>query len=111
MARYQVGTLIDLGNREAVSLDDVKGSTLSLLSGTIWVTQHDDPEDIVLDRGADWVVERDGRTVLQAQDDALVYVIGRGIKPIAKPWRGELTQRHGWWTHLLSLHRTFVPYL
>ena len=93
MARYQTGTLIDLSNHEALSLDDVKGATLSLLSGTLWVTQHQDPQDIVLESGEDWVVERDGRTVLQAQDDALVYVAGRDIKPIAKPWLAESAQR------------------
>jgi hypothetical protein len=109
MARYQTGTLIDLSSHEALSLDDVKGATLSLLSGTLWVTQYHDPQDIVLESGEDWVVERDGRTVLQAQDDALVYVVGRDIKPIAKPWLAESAQRRTWWTHLLSLDRTFVP--
>ena len=110
MASYQVGTLIDFSNREAVSLDDVKGSRLSLLTGTLWITQHDDPQDIVLRGGEDWVVERDGRTVLQAQNDALVYVVGRDIKPIAEPSPAESPPR-GAWTHLLRLRRPFVPYV
>jgi hypothetical protein len=111
MARYQSGTLINLDHHEAVSLDDVKGATVRLLRGTLWVTQHHDPQDIVLRGGDNWVVERDGRTVLEAQEDAVVYVVGRNIKPLAEPWQPRPEKRPTWLDQLLSLERTFVPHV
>jgi len=111
MACYQNGTLIDLKDREAVSLDNVRGATLRLLAGTLWVTQHHDLQDIVLRSGDNWVVERDGRTVLEAQDDSVVCVVGRDIKPLAQPWIGDSDKLPRWLTHMLSLERTFVPYV
>ena len=111
MACYQTSTLIDLKDREAISLDDVRGATLRLLRGTLWVTQHHDPQDIVLRTGDNWVVERDGRTVLEAQDDSVVCVLGRDIKPLAQPWTSNVESLPRWLTHVLSLERTFVPYV
>ncbi|HVO89247.1 MAG TPA: DUF2917 domain-containing protein [Casimicrobiaceae bacterium] len=111
MASYQTGTLIDLKDREAVSLDNVRGATLRLLRGTLWVTQHDDPQDIVLRDGDNWVVERNGRTVLEAQDDSVVCLVGRDIKPVAQPWVSNTENLPSWLTHVLSLERAFVPYV
>jgi len=111
MACYQPGTLIDLNNHEAVSLDDVRGATLRLVRGTLWITQHHDSQDIVLRSGDNWVVERDGRTVLEAQEDTVVYVVGRAIRPVAEPWKGVATP--GWLTRLaerLGNPDRFVPH-
>jgi hypothetical protein len=111
MACYQPGTLIDLHNREAVSLDDVRGATLRLIRGTLWVTQHHDTEDIVLRSGDNWVVERDGRTVLEAQEDTVVCIVGRAIKPLAQPWKA--TSSANWYERLaerLANPNRFVPH-
>jgi len=52
--------------------------------GTLWITQEDDPQDVVLRAGDNWVVERNGLTVVEAQDDAIFCVVGRHLEtPIA----------------------------
>jgi len=113
MACFQPGTLIDLGNHEAVSLDDVRGATLRLLRGKVWLTQHEDPQDIVLRDGDNWVVERNGRTVLEAQEDALVCVVGRKIKPVAGAWTDSVRAAgwRDWIADWVDQERSFVPYV
>ena len=81
MACYAAGTIIELGAREAVTLNDVRGSTLRVTRGTVWLTQQDDPADVILRVGDNWVVERQGATVLEAQDDTIVCVVGRHVEP------------------------------
>lgn len=98
MACFEPGTIIEMTAREAVALQDVRGATLRVTRGTLWLTQEKDRNDIVLRVGDNWVVERDGATVLEAQDDAIVCVVGRriegaGPRPRVPPpadWRARL---------------------
>jgi hypothetical protein len=101
MACFETGTLIELSPREAVTLQDVRGATLRITRGTIWLTQQDDRKDVILRVGDNWVVEKDGATVLEAQnDDTIVYVVGRQVEdagarerlrpPPVEDWRDRL---------------------
>jgi hypothetical protein len=100
MACFETGTLIELSPREAVTLQDVRGATLRVTRGTLWLTQEDDRTDVILRVGDNWVVEKDGATVLEAQADTLVYVVGRQVEdagardrvrvPVAEDWRDRL---------------------
>jgi hypothetical protein len=81
MACFEIGTRIGLANGEAVSLSDVRGAMLRVRRGTVWLTQEHDRADVVLRAGDNWVVERDGRTVVEAQSPSLVYVVGRAVAP------------------------------
>src|SRR5947208_3062578 len=83
MACFETGTLIDLAAREAVTLQDVRGATLRVTRGTLWLTQENDTRDVILRVGDDWVVERDGATVLEAQDETIVCVVGRQVSDAA----------------------------
>lgn len=93
MARYETGTTIEFGRREAITLNDVRGAILRVKRGTVWITQEREPQDIVLRDGDSWVVEANGATVLEAQDAATVQVVGCAVK-IPKPQhdRGSLVQ-------------------
>ena len=101
MACFETGTLIELSPREAVTLQDVRGATLRITRGTIWLTQEDDRKDVILRVGDNWVVEKDGATVLEAQNDGtIVYVVGRQVEDAgarerlrpepAEDWRDRL---------------------
>ena len=100
MARIQAGTLIDLAPREAITLNDVRGSTLRITRGTLWLTQENDPSDVILRGGDNWVVERQGATVLEAQDHTVLWVVGRDVdgvpaaanQPSFDDWRAHLTR-------------------
>jgi hypothetical protein len=83
--------------REAITLQDVRGATLRVTRGTLWITQEDDPRDVVLRVGDNWQVERDGATVLEAQDDAMVWVIGRHVEAASAARQREAPSRQADW--------------
>jgi Protein of unknown function (DUF2917) len=77
MACFESATVIRLASREAITLPDIRGTTLRVTRGVIWLTQEHDRGDVVLSAGDTFVVESDGKTVVEAQDDATFAVIGR----------------------------------
>jgi len=87
MACYELGTVISLEDREAISLPGVRGATLRVTQGSLWLTQEDGGRDIVLRPGDNWVVERNGNTVVEAQNDAVFSIVGRKVAPLKLPAR------------------------
>lgn len=47
-----------------------RGLRVQCLAGTIWLTQHDEPRDIVLEPGEAATIERDGLSLVTALSDA-----------------------------------------
>jgi Protein of unknown function (DUF2917) len=82
MACFDYGSIVELKTRETVSLPDVQGATLRVARGTVWITQEDDTQDIVLRTGDTWTVERNGLTIMEAQSDVSLCVIGRRIESL-----------------------------
>jgi Protein of unknown function (DUF2917) len=80
MACFEHATSIGLQPRETLTLPDVRGATLRVTRGTVWITQEDDPQDIVLRTGDTWTVERNGLTILEAQGEVTLCVAGRRIE-------------------------------
>ena len=115
MACFQHGTIVELTARDVVTLPDLRSAKLRVTRGTLWITQEDDPQDVVLRAGDNWVVERNGLTVVEAQDDAIFCVVGRHLEtPIAtrgvsarSPWT---RMRNAAAAFLASPLRGAVPY-
>ncbi len=61
-----------LDTGQVVSLDDLAGTRISAILGTVWVTYEDNRKDLVLAPGESLVIAQDGRTVVQALQPALV---------------------------------------
>jgi hypothetical protein len=123
MASFAAGTIIDLRAREAITLHDVRGTTLRVTRGTLWLTQENDPSDVILRVGDNWVVERQGATVLEAQDDTVVWAVGRNVEGVREAanaahyddWRARLEHLlapYAPWIvrHAEQVPRRFVPY-
>ena len=118
MACFEHGTIIDLAVRETVTLPDVRSATLRVTRGTLWITQEEDPQDVVLRAGDTWVVERDGLTVVEAQDDVSFCVMGRRIETLVTARRTRAMNAPRWWAKargvaagfLASPSRNAVPY-
>jgi len=79
MARIETATTLDLAARESVVLTDVQGTTLRVKRGTVWITQENDTQDIVLRAGDTWVVEKNGLTILEAQENTTFYALGQRL--------------------------------
>ncbi len=68
---------IDLPAERHLTLDNARGTPLHVTRGTLWITQERSYDDVILQEGDHWVVERAGRTVIQAQSDASVCLAVR----------------------------------
>lgn len=80
MACFKEGTTIELTTRESVSLPDARGTTLRVTRGTVWITQENDTQDIVLRAGDTWVVEKNGLTILEAQESSTFCALNRQLE-------------------------------
>ncbi len=116
MACFSDGTIIDLATRESLALPDFRGATLRVTRGSVWITQQDDTQDIVLRSGDTWVVERNGLTLVEAQQDATLCVLGRAPAAWATPPRAPAATL---WRHVRNAATAFftgpprrtVPYV
>jgi len=76
-----------LRRRETLVLDDAAGTVIALDRGCLWVTLEHDPRDIVLLQGMRFEIDREGRTVVAAEEDSR-------LRLIAAP---SMSRRVGWW--------------
>lgn len=83
---------IDLPADRHFTLDNARGTPLRVTSGTVWITQERSYDDVILTSGERWVVERAGRTVIQAQDHARVCI----AVPVPA-WRRVLRRQWASW--------------
>ena len=117
MACFEHGTIIELPQRETLTLPDMRGTTLRITRGTVWITQEGDLNDIVLRAGDTWVVERNGLTILEAQDNATFCVLGRHLEVRVSPSNRQASP--AWWTRVRDAIAAFfgtpmrqpVPYV
>jgi len=115
MACYESGTVISLAHREAITLPGMRGATLRVTQGTLWLTEERDRHDVVLRPGDNFVVESDGNTVVEAQNDAVFCVVGR--KVVAFAAAAQMPPRAGMRHRLAALAAQFaaparhIPYV
>ena len=104
-------TKVDLGNHQSIAFADIEGTALAVTRGTLWITQEDDMHDVVLGPGDVWMVERDGLTIIEAQNDASFRALGRAFD---REWKAAHGKR--WWSRAierlwaLGSRPRFVPY-
>jgi hypothetical protein len=65
---------VRLPARSVHCIDGGKGLQVTAVSGTVWVTQADDPRDVILMRGRSFILDRKGRAVVYALKDAAIVV-------------------------------------
>jgi len=63
---------VQLARGQTLKLRDSAGSTICALEGTLWVTEENSREDVVLENGACYRIARPGLTLVQAFADASV---------------------------------------
>ena len=84
-------------SREALALRNGRGSTITCISGTIWLTMENDSRDIVLTAGDSFVVNRRGLTILAAHEASVVDVCA--------PRRAQR-----WWSNVVNfIDDTYGP--
>ena len=106
--------VLDLSRGELVELNNARGTTVRVTKGTIWITQEHDTQDIVLRAGDVWTVEREGLTLIEAQGETLVCVVGAGagIAHLRNRYAGLADRLRNWFQSEWNITRKqrSVPY-
>jgi Protein of unknown function (DUF2917) len=66
--------VIELEHRGIVPIGNGKGARIDCVRGRIWITEHEETSDIVLEAGESYEISRSGVAVVQALREALVVV-------------------------------------
>lgn len=98
---------LDLRKRQSLLLDDVKGATLHVIRGRVWITQEDDTRDVVLGPGEAFTVERDGLTILEAQGDSTLHAAGGGTERLVM--RNRPPRLSAWWRAVRARAAAWFP--
>ena len=102
---------LTLAPGDSINLDDARGTTVRVGRGQLWITQYGDPVDHVLEAGDTWAIERNGRTVVQAQRDSLVHLTGPGAwRPFASIARNGTLLSIAAWLRRVASERRWAPY-
>src|SRR5512132_4320865 len=103
----------DLSQGELVQLDGGRGTTLRVTRGTLWITLEDDVRDVVLGSGDSFTVDRDGLTLIEAQERSTVCVIALHAIDAHRGPRPALSSRIATWLTSVGAadsDRRFAPY-
>jgi hypothetical protein len=71
---------IGIARREALRIDDGRGIEVSVVYGSVWITQHRDNMDVCLESGESFQIDRNGATIVEAFAPSLVTLTRRA------PW-------------------------
>src|SRR5215218_9872281 len=90
-------TKVDLGNGQSLAFPDIEGTALAVTRGTLWITQENDTQDVVLGPGDVWMVERDGLTIIEAQNEASFRALGPAFERELKAANAA-----PWWSRMIA---------
>jgi len=57
---------VKLGPNQTLKVRDAKGSVVCAVEGSIWITEENQPKDIVLERGACYTLRNEGVAIVNA---------------------------------------------
>lgn len=67
--------------REALLLDNARGTVLVVEHGCLWVTLEHDLRDVVLGQGMRFTIDRPGRTIVAAETESKLRLIAPPGRP------------------------------
>ena len=69
---------IYLTAREILPIENGAGLEVKCLRGTLWITQSGDREDIIIDSGESFVLDRPGLSLVNALLEPALVIVKRG---------------------------------
>ena len=104
----------DLAPGEIVKLDGARGTMLRVTRGVLWITLQDDTRDVIVAAGDTFTIDRDGLTLIEAQDAATVCVTDLHAIDVRRgPGRPRLAARIAAWLSSVGaadVERRSAPY-
>jgi hypothetical protein len=74
------GPALVLGQWQRLALTDAAGAVAEVKSGSLWITMERDTRDIFLGPGDAWRIDRDGLTLVEAEEPSTI-VLTEAIAP------------------------------
>lgn len=65
---------LTLERRQTMNIGHATGTRITCASGCLWVTQHRDARDVVLDAGESYVLSRPGAAIIQALRPSTLFI-------------------------------------
>ena len=87
--------LTDLTAGSVLQVRDGQGRAIVVFEGQVWITQENDPRDVVLAAGESFSIDRPGLTLVQALRDSKLILVQAEPRPAplsAAPTSYELQQ-------------------
>lgn len=100
------GSPLVLHRLQRLGLVDAAGTVAKVVSGRLWITLENDRRDIFLAAGDSWTIDRDGLTLVQAEERATLVLTDARKRRAA--WRSRIAKSIARWFTRSS--RAVVPY-
>ena len=84
MTRHFVDSSVRLKAGELLDINDGEGFTIECLEGTVWITQSNDPRDIVLHAGESFVLDKPGLALVCATARPAVVAVAVSLQLLSR---------------------------
>jgi hypothetical protein len=85
MTRHFVDSSVRLNAGELLDIDNGEGFTVECLEGAIWITQSNDPRDIVLKAGQSFVLDKPGLALVCAAAGPATVAVAVSLRLLPRP--------------------------
>src|SRR6266478_825841 len=80
MTRHFADRPVRLNTGELLDIDNGEGFTVECLEGAVWITQSNDPRDIVLKAGQSFVLDKPGLALVCAADGPATVAVAVSLQ-------------------------------
>lgn len=88
------GSVVALDRWQRLALVDAAGAVAQVQTGRLWITMQDDTRDMFLAPGETMVIERNGLTLVQAEEPAMLVLTEprrtRAVRDVLRAWASRL---------------------
>jgi len=85
MTRHFVDSSVRLNTGELLDINDGEGFAVECLEGAVWITQSNDPRDIVLSAGQSFVLDKPGLALVCATAGPAVVAVAVSPQLLPRP--------------------------
>ncbi len=89
MTRHFVDSSVRLNAGELLEIDNGEGFTVECLEGAVWITQSNDPRDIVLEAGQSFVLDKPGLAVVCAAAGPATVAVAVSLRLLPRRLRNS----------------------
>jgi hypothetical protein len=92
MTRHFADSPVRLNTGELLDVNDGEGFLVRCLEGSVWITQSNDPRDIVLEAGQSFVLDKPGLALVCAAAGPAMVAVEASLRllPPLPPYRWDM---------------------